>query len=166
MQLTTPVAILAGLVAIGVLTSMAVFLALRANHREEYERVASLPTLAALPAPSRSPVEPGPLPTSSSQTPPTRNLQAEAARALAEQHDALVEACWKPFAQTVPVLPSASYRLRMAFDANGKQAAKGNLVPPLLIKPEVAQCLALKLQPRELPAGLGAGTVDVTFTLP
>jgi hypothetical protein len=165
MRLTTPLAIVVGLAGIGVFVSVAVFLALRANHREEYERVANLSTLGPVPAPPR-PLEPVPVATLSSQTVPSRGLQAEAARAVAAQHETLVEACWKPFAQTVPVLASASYRLRVAFDANGKQAAKGNLVPHLLIKPEVAQCLALKLQPLELPPGLGPGTVDVTFTLP
>jgi hypothetical protein len=166
MRLSTPLAIVLGLSAIAISSSVAIFLALRKNHLDEYERVARLPTLAGMPAPQPRPAEP----VASASPPPqslsARGLQAEAARALAAQHDALVGACWKPFAETVPVLSSASYRLRVAFDANGKQAAKADLIPHLLIKPEVGECLALKLQPLELPPGTGPGTVDLTFSLP
>jgi hypothetical protein len=154
MRLTTPGAILLGFVAIAI----AIFLGLRTRASAvNGGDVAAIPSSAAAPLPplplADSPRGPAP--------PPATGALADATRALAAQHDALVKACWASSKEG-----HAAFAVRAQFDDQGHLAGRLQISPRGQAHLDVSECIANHLAPIEIAPANAPANVEVSLTLP
>jgi hypothetical protein len=161
-KLTTPAALLLGLVASGAMISFAVFFALRPTVVRAPE--SSSPSGAAAPHVDRAAVA------------------REVALALEGQRAAIVTRCWDPSVTRSPTPEHVDYVLNFTFDAAGRQIARGMsegtaAAPSRHTGPEgasrgapsradVTACLSMTLQPIAVTPPGASSYVEVPFGLP
>jgi hypothetical protein len=153
MRLTTPGAILLGSFVIAI----AVFLGLRGRGTAVGAGESSGSPSAVAPARSALPL-PGP-PAASSPLAP--GAVADATRALAAQHDALMKACWGPATEG-----RASFLVRTQFDEHGHQSSKAQLSPRGQVRLDVSECIANNLAPLEIDPANAPAYVEAPLLLP
>jgi hypothetical protein len=155
MRLTTPGAVLLGLVALAI----AVFFGLKTRAGAGSEQTVT----------SRSPASAAagvslPLPEPRASAPAPTGAAADATRALAAQHDALVKACWGPGSAQKEA--RVSFLIRAQFDAQGHLATKAQLSPRGQVRVEVSECIANALTPITIAVANAPASVEVPFTIP
>jgi hypothetical protein len=158
MRLTTPGAILLGFLAIAV----AVFFALRTRPPpvSASDARASVATISAGSGAPTTVASDLPLPDAPKAPPPTGAL-ADATRAIAAQHDALMKACWGS-----AMVGRAAYVVRVRFDDQGHQATKAQLSPRGQMRLDVAECVANHLGPIAIAQANAPASLEVPLTLP
>jgi hypothetical protein len=159
MRLTTPLALLLGLSASGFFVAIAVFFALRANYADANSRLSSLS--------QRSPTSVSTsVAASAGLVGRGGDARREAARALAIQHDQFVATCFTPLAKNPPEVGSVSFHVRVAFDEEGKQATKYEILTENLARIDITQCVGREIQPIVIPKDVAPATVDIPLILP
>jgi hypothetical protein len=149
MRLTTPGAILLGFLAI----ALAVFFGLRSRSGVTLDAISIASTSASAPSPLPDPV---PVP-----APPPSGALADATRALTEQHDALVKACWGPQKEGRVLLS-----VRARFDAQGHLATKVQLSPRGPVRVDVSECVANTLAPFAIAPANAPASVEIPLSIP
>jgi hypothetical protein len=164
MKLTTPGAILFGLLGTGAMVGVAVYVA-----------------LARRVPPSTTSAEPA-LPSA----PPSADraaVQSEARRALEARRADLVNRCWTPSVAKSPLPEHVDYVLNVTFDAAGKQITRGlvegdgkpaaprigpdgRLVPGHPSRADVTSCLGTALGTMSVTPPGATVYVEVPFGLP
>ena len=92
----------------------------------------------------------------------------EARAALEKLRPKFVEACWKPSAQKKKDPPSAKYEFMLAFDAAGRERARGisDVGFGDATRIDVGDCLRNLASPISIAPANAPVTVEVTLTLP
>jgi hypothetical protein len=155
MKLTTPAAVLIGLLGVGTMLSVVVYAALRSARRGETASVAdptARPSSAAVPpsAPVVGPVAAD-----------TNAVRSEVARALEAQRSALLASCWEPSVRKSAQPARVDFLINLTFDASGKQIMR-SLTEGTAASKSASNLRALTAQP---PAAAAASRSDVSMCL-
>jgi hypothetical protein len=159
-SLLTPVAILIG----GASIAVALFFGLRSREPAPVLRASSTP-------PTDGRGSPPPQASIPASRAPSRSLDEAAvesavAAQLDTQRNAMNRLCVAPSMAKKEKPPKVALVLNIAFDANGKQAARGFIEDRETSRADVTQCLQTNLPALSVPPPGRVITIQVPWTLP
>jgi hypothetical protein len=90
----------------------------------------------------------------------------QAGKALGAHRAALVKRCWEPAVAKAPEPRTIRYVFNLAFDAAGREVARGVIEDRETARIDVTRCVGENLPPIEVPPPGAVISVEVPFSLP